>query len=115
MSHEVQQLIKNKQVTPVLLTEATAFPEGRMQTVLLRGMDVNQDILKLPLEKLKGKKNAVLIGSGMAKTLKLKKDDELMVRWRDKNGTFEITLRLSIFRLRCTFHRYGSLYMILKL
>jgi ABC-type lipoprotein release transport system permease subunit len=113
LSHEVQQLIKNKQVTPVLLTEATAFPEGRMQTVLLRGMDLNQDILKLPLEKLKGKKNAILIGSGMAKTLKLKKDDELMVRWRDKNGTFDaITFTVAyIFDCDVPSIDYGSMYM----
>lgn len=88
----VQSLINDNQITPILLSQATAYPEGRLVTVLLKGIDPNQKILELPAEKLKVSKDGdlpVMLGERMAKSLKTKEGGTFLVRWRDKNGTFD--------------------------
>jgi ABC-type lipoprotein release transport system permease subunit len=84
-------LIDAKQLTPVLITQATIFPEGRMENVLLKGIDTAQTIVKIPSTSLKTKENIIpaIIGKRMALSAKLKKGDNVLIRWRDKNGTFD--------------------------
>ena len=48
VSEEIQTEVKKKNLVPVLIAQATAFPQGRMQGVTLRGIDPEQTILKLP-------------------------------------------------------------------
>ena len=78
-------------MTPVLITQATIYPEGRMQSVLLKGIDPEQKILKIPSDQLKGEFEEIpaLIGTGMASNIKLKIGDYVMIRWRDTNGIFD--------------------------
>lgn len=91
LSEKIKTLVKNGQLTPVLFTEATIYPQGRMQSVILKGIDPKQKILKLPGEKLVAGDNItpVIIGKRMAESTKLKKGDNVLLRWRDKNGTFD--------------------------
>ncbi len=91
MSDEVVAEVKRKNLVPVLLAQATAFPQGRMEGVLLKGIDPDQNILKLPTDKLKPSDEVdyAIIGERMAESAKLKKGDKLLLRWRDKNGTFD--------------------------
>ena len=91
MSSAIQKQIKEKKLTPVLLTQATAYPQGRMQSILLKGIDPEQNILKLPAECLKkeGDITYAIIGSRMAASAKLSVGDNLLIRWRDRNGTFD--------------------------
>ncbi len=91
MGAGVQKLIHEHQLTPILLTQASAYPEGRMMSVLLKGIDPDQTLLKIPSEKLKTKceEVPVIIGKRMADRLKIEKDETMLVRWRDKNGTFD--------------------------
>lgn len=90
MSDEISGLIKQGQLTPVLITQASAYPSGRMINVQLKGIDPEQQVLKLPSHLLRDTSKIVaLIGARMAESNKLKVGDNVLVRWRDKNGTFD--------------------------
>ena len=78
-------------LTPILIRQASIYPSGRMLGISLKGIDSKQTTLELPTKSLE-KSNAtipVIIGKRMAETAKLKKGDEVLLRWRDKNGTFD--------------------------
>lgn len=85
--------IERNEMVPVLITQATIFPEGRMQSVLVKGIKPDQNLLKLPTNKLDTAMDVTpaIIGSNMARTNKLKIGDYLTLRWRDANGTFDAT------------------------
>lgn len=87
----LQQLVTEKQLTPVLITQATIYPEGRMLNVLLKGIDPNQQILELPTAILNKNSDAIpaLVGRRMAKTARLKNGDRVMLQWRDRDGAFD--------------------------
>jgi ABC-type lipoprotein release transport system permease subunit len=91
LSEEVQSEVNNKNLVPVLIAQATAFPQGRMQGVILKGIDPKQTLLKLPTSGLLASDDAdyAIIGKRMAESAKLKAGDKLLIRWRDKNGTFD--------------------------
>jgi putative ABC transport system permease protein len=91
MSDEILSEVKRKNLAPVLIAQATAFPQARMQGVILKGVDPEQNILKLPSDKLKPSddNDYAIIGKRMAESAKLKTGDKLLIRWRDKNGTFD--------------------------
>ncbi|MBN2480382.1 MAG: FtsX-like permease family protein [Bacteroidales bacterium] len=78
---------------PVLIAQGTIYPEGRMQSILLKGIDPDQTILELPTRKLDTLVGAtpVIIGSNMARANKLEVGDYVTIRWRDANGTFDAT------------------------
>lgn len=81
----------NEHLNPILIRQATIYPEGRMVSTLLKGINTKQDILQLPTQLL-ASSNAdfpAIIGSQMAASAKLKKGDEVLMRWRDKDGTFD--------------------------
>jgi ABC-type lipoprotein release transport system permease subunit len=89
----ILQLVQNGQLVPELLQQATIYPQGRMQSIVLRGIPSNQSILKLPTAVLvqEGDETRAIIGKRMAKAAQLKVGDRLLLRWRDKNGTFDAT------------------------
>jgi putative ABC transport system permease protein len=91
MSGDILQEVKNKNLVPVLIAQATAYPQGRMQGVILKGIDPDQTLLKLPTSTLKPSDefDYAIIGKRMAESAKLKVGDMLLIRWRDKNGTFD--------------------------
>ncbi|MBP8794131.1 MAG: FtsX-like permease family protein [Lutibacter sp.] len=80
-----------KNTTPILIQQGTIYPEGRMVSVLLKGINPKQTSIKVPtalLEKSTARFPAV-IGKRMAATAKLEIGNEVLLRWRDKNGTFD--------------------------
>lgn len=81
----------SKNLTPILIRQGTVYPQGRMMSVMLKGIDVNQTILKLPTHLLAESKANIpaLIGKRMATSLNMNEGDEVLMRWRDKNGTFD--------------------------
>jgi len=91
MSEEIQAEVKKKNLAPVLISQATAFPQGRMLGVILRGVDPEQTVLKLPTATLATSDDIdyAIIGKRMAESTKLGAGDKLLIRWRDKNGTFD--------------------------
>jgi putative ABC transport system permease protein len=115
MSPEILSEVKKKNLVPELIVQATAFPQGRMQSVILRGIDPDQALLKIPTNTLAVSDDAdyALIGQRMADEARLKIGDELMIRWRDKNGTFdarEIKI-ISIFNCDVPSVDKGQIYL----
>jgi putative ABC transport system permease protein len=91
MSDEVMAEVKSRNLVPVLIAQATAFPQGRQKAVILKGVDPEQNILKLPTSGLASSDDFyyAIIGKRMAESSRLKVGDKLLLRWRDKNGTFD--------------------------
>jgi len=87
----IQEKIDEGQATPILVTQATIYPEGRLRTILLKGIDPQQSVVNLPSQFLvqEGEDIPALIGARMAKNTGLKMGDIITVRWRDAKGTFD--------------------------
>lgn len=88
---ELQQLVDEKKALPILIRQATIYPQGRMQNALLKGIETDQNVLSIPTAALVSDDNSIpaLIGSRMSKSMGLNKGDFLTVRWRDAQGKFD--------------------------
>ena len=86
-----EKLQEKANYAPVLITQVTIYPGGRVQSVLLKGIEPAQKVLTIPTEYLKSdmEEIPVMLGSRMAENNKLKIGDFVTVRWRDANGTFD--------------------------
>ncbi len=91
LSEELMLEIEKNNLTPILISQATAYPQGRSMGIVLKGIDPDQKILKLPSSSLPESDDQQygIIGNGMAKSANLKVGDNVLVRWRDRNGTFD--------------------------
>jgi len=80
-------------LVPVLITQGTIYPQGRMQSVLIKGIPPGQQALKLPTALLNSSDGDIpaIIGKSMSESTGLKEGDYVTVRWRDRNGTFDAT------------------------
>ncbi len=78
-------------LTPILIQQGTIYPDGRMVSVALKGIDASQTSLELPTQALRESDAEIpaIIGTRMAASNKLEKGAEVLLRWRDKNGTFD--------------------------
>jgi len=91
LTEAVRQAVLQGDLTPILISQASMYPEGRMQNVLLKGIDPDQNIIKLPSAELKAENHVIpaMIGKRNAEANKLSLGDYVTIRWRDKNGTFD--------------------------
>jgi len=90
LDNKALKLVQAGQLTPILVIPATAYPQGRMEGILLKGIDPAQNILDLPSANLLKTNGCYgMIGSRAAKNMKLKAGDRLLIRWRDVHGTFD--------------------------
>jgi putative ABC transport system permease protein len=92
LSPTLSKLVAQGRATPILITSGAIYPGGRVQTAILKGIDPDQQILRLPTEYLKDPEPGVipaLIGAQMAKQTQLQIGDEVTIRWRDVHGTFD--------------------------
>lgn len=87
----MQEQVTKGEIVPVLVSMASFYPEGRIQSILLKGIPVNQAVLDLPTASFTGVNQEIpaLIGKRMAEANKISKGDLITVRWRDLNGTFD--------------------------
>jgi putative ABC transport system permease protein len=87
----IQKKIDKGEATPILVTQATIYPQGRLRTILLKGIDPQQSVINLPSKFLvqEGAEIPALIGARMAESAGLKLGDMVIVRWRDAKGTFD--------------------------
>jgi putative ABC transport system permease protein len=94
---QIPEIFKNPiaegKITPVLITQGSVYPEGRIQSMILKGIEPGQKVLALPTEEMniESEEIPVIIGRRMAKNCKLKEGDITTIRWRDVNGTFDAT------------------------
>lgn len=76
---------------PILVGLGTIYPNGRMQNTILKGIDPEQNVLKLPTACLQTDTAMipVLLGTRMAKEAKLKQGDNFTIRWRNAQGAYD--------------------------
>jgi ABC-type lipoprotein release transport system permease subunit len=87
----LQQLVKNKKATAILVVQGTIYPHGRMRTLLLKGIDPGQEILNFVTSSLAVKTAAelpVLVGERMARAVGLNSGEVITLRWREPGGAF---------------------------
>lgn len=87
----LEKLIGEGQATAVLVAQGSIYPNGRMRTVVLKGIDPDQRTVIIPSSSLAGGADdevPVLIGNRMAKATGLKQGDSVTIRWREPGGAF---------------------------
>ncbi|MCF7794489.1 MAG: FtsX-like permease family protein [Candidatus Cloacimonetes bacterium] len=90
---ELNKQIVGGNAVPILLSPASIYPKGRMKSILLKGIDPNQKLLKIPTEFLNNdtEELGAIIGSRTAKSAELNVGDFVTLRWRDANGAWDAT------------------------
>ena len=89
---DIQALIDKKKAFPVLVSQVSIYPGGRIMPAILKGIPPDQNIVNMPTEALQGINDGtipVLIGKGMAKDSKLKVGDSFTIRWMDADKTYD--------------------------
>ena len=88
---DIVSLIQSEKATPILIHQGVIYPEGRVLPILIKGIDPNQKILKIPSESLIIEEDILplVIGRRMSESTSLNIDDFITIRWRDKFGTFD--------------------------
>ena len=89
---DLQLLIDQEKAVPVLVSQASIYPNGRIMPVIMKGIAPEQNIVNMPTEVLVGHEEIsipVLIGRGMAKDANLKVGDAFTIRWLDANRTYD--------------------------
>ncbi len=88
---ELRIMITDGRATAILVIQGTLYPEGRIQPVVIKGIDPDQALLSLPSRFLKSDEDSLpaLIGARMARNTGLEVGDTVTLRWRDANGTFD--------------------------
>ncbi len=86
-----QAAINKGTLTPILISQGSIYPDGRVQSVFIKGVDPDQMVMELPTSHLDVDIDEIptILGSNMAKNNKLSIGDYVTVRWRDANGTFD--------------------------
>lgn len=111
----VQACVEDGSLTPVLVLQASIYPQGRFQNILLKGIDPHQQVVKIPSSVLEHDSNelSVIIGKRMARSADLKKGDRVMLRWRDKQGVFDAreVLIADIFDTKASTVDGGQMWM----
>jgi len=86
----LQNAVDRGDAIPILITQGTIFPEGRIKPIMLKGIPPEQTVLEIPTHSMKAEGDIpALIGSNMAENANLSVGDYITVRWRDVNGTYD--------------------------
>ena len=89
---DIQALIDKKKAFPVLVSQVSIYPGGRIMPAILKGIPPDQNIVNMPTQALLGINDGtipVLIGKGMAKDSKLEVGDSFTLRWMDADQTYD--------------------------
>ena len=88
----VQALVDEKKAFPVLVSQASIYPGGRIMPAIMKGIPPGQNIVNMPTDALAGHDDIaipVLIGKGMASDTKLEVGDDFTISWQDADLTFD--------------------------
>ena len=88
----IDTLVRKKDAVPVLVSQAAIYPNGRMMPVTMKGIEPSQTIVNMPTKTLAGHPDVhipVLIGRGMANSMKLNMGDSFTIRWLDSDGSYD--------------------------
>ncbi|QGY42525.1 FtsX-like permease family protein [Maribellus comscasis] len=110
--------ISNGEIVPSLVVSGTIYPQGRMQSIAIVGMNPHQSIFMLPTEKMDTTTSAIpaIIGSVASRNLKLNVSDYVTIRWRNVNGMFDATdvIITDIFSCNVPSVDVGKIYIPLE-
>ena len=88
----IKGLVNQEKAFPVLVSQASIYPNGRIMPVIMKGIIPEQNIVNMPTQMLAGHEEVtipVMIGRGMAKDAKLEVGDAFTIRWLDANRTYD--------------------------
>lgn len=106
---------KQENLTPILIRQGNLYSNGRMMSIRIKGIDPNQEVLRLPTQLLNDSKAEIpiIIGKRMSESAKVKIGDEFLLRWRDKNGTYDAaTVSVAgVFETNVPFVDGGQIWM----
>ena len=88
----VRALVNQKKAIPILVSQASIYPNGRIMPVIMKGINPEQNIVNMPTQMLANNDAVtipVLIGQGMANDAKLKVGDSFTIRWLDAERTYD--------------------------
>ena len=89
---DLKLLVDQKKAVPVLVSQASIYPGGRIMPVIMKGITPEQNIVNMPTQMLVGHEEVtipVLIGRGMAKDANLEVGDAFTIRWLDADRTYD--------------------------
>ena len=92
---DVLHTLSSSSKAEVLVQQGLLFPNRRIYPVQLRGIEMEQSLLDLPLSELKAYDSKpdyvipVVVGTRMAKKAHLKKGSTLVLKWRDINNVVD--------------------------
>ena len=92
LPRDVQLLVDQKKAFPVLVSQASIYPGGRIMPAIMKGIPPGQNIVNMPTDALSGHDDIaipVLIGKGMASDTKLNVGDSFTIRWLDTDRTYD--------------------------
>ena len=84
--------VAEESAMPILLRQATFYIDGRNLVGLMKGIDPDQSIVRMPsyvLNEYNGSYIPAMIGSGMSRKSGLNKGDIFTARWLDAFGTYD--------------------------
>ena len=90
--NEIKMLVNQQKAFPVLVSQVSIYPGGRIMPAILKGIPPDQNIVNMPTQSLDGFDDGtipVLIGKGMANDTKLNVGDSFTIRWLDVNSTYD--------------------------
>ena len=88
----VIDLLNTGAAMPVLVSQASIYPNGRVMPVMMKGIEPRQTIVDIPttgLLEYEGESIPVLIGSEMARWANVNEGDTFTIRWLDANRTYD--------------------------
>ena len=89
---DLKLLVDQKKAVPVLVSQASIYPGGRIMPVIMKGITPEQNIVNMPTQMLFGHEELtipVLIGRSMAKDANLEVGDAFTIRWLDADRTYD--------------------------
>ena len=89
---KLKKMVNDGNAIEILVSQASIYPDGRIMPVVMKGITVNQNILKIPTQSLAQHENStipILIGKGMSEYANLNIGDTFTVRWMDNNSAYD--------------------------
>ena len=92
LPEEIQSMVDQNKAFPVLVSQASIYPGGRIMPAIMKGIPPDQSIVNIPTNALSGHYDIsipVLIGKGMSSDTKLELGDSFTIRWLDADQTYD--------------------------
>ena len=92
LPEEIQSMVDQNKAFPVLVSQASIYPGGRIMPAIMKGIPPDQGIVNIPTNALSGHEDIaipVLIGKGMSSDTKLEVGDSFTIRWLDADQTYD--------------------------